>query len=82
MKSKTEDKLLFILYILTCYPLFDAIAAIFSRKKGSAYQWIHRLTKVMKIALGKGDYLPSIQPENVKAALENSSTQELKVYQK
>jgi hypothetical protein len=52
--SKIEDKLLFILYYMKCYPLQEEIAHLFGMTQGTACQWIQRLAIVLKIADNKG----------------------------
>jgi len=52
------DRLLFILFYLKTYPLQEVQAFLFNMSQGQANEWIHRLAKVLKIALADSDYLP------------------------
>jgi hypothetical protein len=56
--STMEDRLLFILFYFKTYPLQEVIAFLFGLSQSQANFWIHRLSDVMKRALGKGAYLP------------------------
>jgi hypothetical protein len=52
------DQLLFILFYLKTYPLQEVLAFLFGMSQGQANEWIHRLAKVLKRALGDLGHLP------------------------
>lgn len=52
------DQLLFILFYLKTYPLQEVLAFLFGMSQGQANEWIHRLAKVLKQALGDLGHLP------------------------
>jgi len=64
-----EDKLLFILVYLKTYPLQQMIAVLFGMSQSQANVWIHRLSEVLKRALGDGEYLPERNPAASEEAL-------------
>jgi len=53
-----KNRLLFILFYLKTYPIQEVQAFMFSMSQGQANKWIHRLAKVLQIALADLTYLP------------------------
>jgi DDE superfamily endonuclease/Helix-turn-helix of DDE superfamily endonuclease len=53
-----EDKLFFILFYLRHYPTQEVLGFLFGISQGQANQWIHRLTPIVKKALGDEKELP------------------------
>ena len=53
-----EDKLFFILFYLRHYPTQEVLGFLFGISQGQANQWIHRLTPIVKKALGEEKELP------------------------
>ena len=64
-----EDKLLFILVYLKCYPLQTVLGFLFGMSQAQANVWIHRLSEVLAKALALGGYLPERNPENLPKTL-------------
>lgn len=60
-----EDKLLFILFYCTVYPLQEVMAFLFDTSQGRVHEWIHHLSTVLKMALGKAQALPAREPHNL-----------------
>src|SRR3954454_6250202 len=54
-----EDKLFFILFYLRHYPTQEFWVFLLGISKGQANQWIHRLTPIVKKALGEEKELPA-----------------------
>jgi hypothetical protein len=54
-----EDKLFFILFYLRHYPTQEVLGFLFGISQGQANQWIHRLTPIVKKALGEEKELPA-----------------------
>ena len=52
------DKLLFILYYVKAHPFQEILAFEFNMTQGTANQWIHLLSGVLKHALEAGGHLP------------------------
>jgi hypothetical protein len=67
--STTEDKLLFILFYFKVYPLQEVIAFLFDMSQGRANAWIHKLSPVLQMALGKAPCLPERDPQNLEQVL-------------
>jgi len=65
------DRLFFILFYLKTYPLQEVIGFLFGLSQPQANFWIHRLSDVMKRALGKGAHLPERIAEKVENALKD-----------
>ena len=53
-----ESKLLFILFYFKIYPLQTVIAFFFDMSQSQANEWIHKLSKVLKITLEEQCHLP------------------------
>jgi hypothetical protein len=51
--ASMEDKLLFILFYFKVYPLQEVMAFLFDTSQGRANEWIHQLSTILKMALGK-----------------------------
>ena len=64
-----EGKLLFIQFYFKTYPLQEVIAFLFGMNQSQACEWIHRLSEVLKMALGRMGHLPERDPEKAEAAL-------------
>ncbi len=63
------QRLFFILFYLKTYPLQQVIAVLFGMSLSQTNIWIHRLSKVMKKAIGEGSYLPERDPAASEEAL-------------
>jgi hypothetical protein len=66
---ETADKLLFILYYVTVYPLQEVLAFEFGMSQGQAGHWIHILSEVLKRALASMGHLPERDPAQLGANL-------------
>lgn len=66
---KLEDKLLFILFYFKTYPLQTVLGVIFGFSQGQANEWIHRLSPILKAALGQEVCLPERDPHNLEQVL-------------
>ena len=64
-----EDKLLFILFYCQVYPLQEVMAFLFDTSQGRVNEWIHQLSAVLKMALGKAQALPEREPKNLEQTL-------------
>ena len=64
-----EDKLLFILFYVKVYPLQEVMAFFFDTSQGRVNEWIHHLSTVLKMALGKAQALPERDPKNLEHTL-------------
>src|SRR5438128_3704217 len=64
-----EDKLLFILFYFKVYPLQEVMAFLFDTSQGRVNEWIHHLSTVLKMALGKAQALPERDPKNLEHIL-------------
>jgi DDE superfamily endonuclease len=64
-----EDKLLFILFYFKVYPLQEVMAFLFETSQGRVNEWIHRLSIILKMALGKAQALPERDPKNLEQTL-------------
>jgi len=64
-----EDKLLFILFYFKVYPLQEVMAFLFDTSQGRVNEWIHQLSTVLKMALGKAQMLPERDPKNLAQTL-------------
>ncbi len=64
------DKLVFILFYFRLYPVPMAQGFFFGMGQPQANEWIHRLSPVLKAALGYDLQLPARQPQDIKAILE------------
>lgn len=53
-----EDRLLFVLFYLKTYPIQEVQAFMFGMSQGPANEWIHRLAKVLRMALDDLSCLP------------------------
>jgi len=63
------QRLFFILFYLKTYPLQQVIAVLFGMSLSQTNTWIHRLSEVLKEALGRGSYLPERNPAASEEAL-------------
>ena len=64
-----EDKLFFILFYCKVYPLQEVLALLFETSQGRVNEWIHQLSTVLKMALGKTQALPERDPHNLEQTL-------------
>ena len=64
-----EDKLLFILFYFKVYPLQEVMAFLFETSQGRINEWIHQLSTVLQMALGKAQELPERDPHNLEQTL-------------
>ncbi len=64
------DKLVFILFDFRVYPVQVAQGFFFGMGQPQANEWIHRLSPVLKAALGYDMQLPARRPQTIKAVLE------------
>jgi len=64
------DKLVFILFYFRVYPVQMAQGYLFGMGQPQANEWIHRLSALLKVALGYDLQLPARTPKDIKAALE------------
>ena len=67
--TSMEDKLLFILFYFKVYPLQEVMAFLFDTSQGRVNEWIHQLSTVLKMALGKAQALPERDPKNLEQTL-------------
>src|SRR3954447_21912057 len=65
-----EDKLFFILFYLRHYPTQEVVGFLFGISQGQASHWVHRLTPVVKEALGDRKELPGRTPEDIKEMMQ------------
>ena len=64
-----EDRLLFILFYFKIYPLQEVMAFLFETSQGRVNEWMHQLSTVLKMALGKAQALPERDPKNLEQTL-------------
>ena len=64
-----EDKLLFILFYFKVYPLQEVMAFLFDMSQGRANEWIHKLSTILKLALGDTMVLPERHPQHLEQVL-------------
>jgi hypothetical protein len=64
-----EDKLFFILFYCKVYPLQEVMAFLFETSQGRVNEWIHQLSTVLQMALGKAHALPERDPKNLEQTL-------------
>ncbi len=65
------DKLVFILFYFRQYPVQMAQGFFFGMGQPQANEWIHRLSPVLKAALGYDLQLPARRPQTIQAVLES-----------
>jgi hypothetical protein len=65
------DKLVFILFYFRLYPVQMAQGFFFGMGQPQANEWIHRLSPVLRMALGYDLQLPARRPRDIKALLES-----------
>src|SRR3954453_6672430 len=65
-----EDQLFFILSYLRHYPTQEVLGFLFGFSQGQANQWIHRLTPIVKKALGREMQLPARDAASLQEVLE------------
>lgn len=66
-----QDKLFFILFYLRHYPTQEVLGFWFGISQGQANHWIHRLTPLVKKALGEEQELPGRTAEDSKAFMQD-----------
>jgi hypothetical protein len=64
-----EDKLLFILFYFKVYPVQEVQGYVFGMGQTQAGEWIHRLTPVLKQALGYEKQLPARKTQDIAQVL-------------
>lgn len=67
-----EDKLLFIIFYFKLYPLQILIGFLFGMGQSQANEWIHKLTKILKMTLEEMRVLPERNPEKLEKNLAES----------
>lgn len=67
--AQPEDRLLFILVYFRLYPVQDLQAFLFGLSQAQAWEWIHRLTPALNMALGVTQHLPTRKPAELKHVL-------------
>ena len=67
--ASMEDKLFFILFYFKVYPLQEVMAFLFETSQGRVNEWIHQLSTVLQMALGKIQALPERDPKNLEQTL-------------
>jgi len=67
--ASIEDKLVFILIYFKVYPLQEVMASLFAMSQGRVNEWIHKLSAVLKSALGHAHCLPERDPQNLEQVL-------------
>lgn len=67
---RCEDKLFFIVFYLRHYPTQEVLGFWFGISQGQANHWIHRLTPVVKKALGEEKELPGRTAEDIKELMQ------------
>jgi len=68
---EVADKLVFILFYFRMYPVQMVQGFLFGMGQPQANAWIHRLSPVLKAALGYDLQLPARSPQDLKAVLES-----------
>lgn len=64
-----EARLLFILVYFKLYPLQETQGLLFGLSQSQANEWIHRLTPMLRSALGRKEILPERNPALLKEVL-------------
>lgn len=64
-----EDRLFFILFYLRHYPIQEVLGFLFGISQGQASHWIHRLTPLLKEALGDEGALPARSAEGAEGLM-------------
>jgi len=64
-----EMRLLFILVYFKLYPLQETQGILFGLSQSQANEWIHRLTPILRAALGRQELLPERDPDTLKEVL-------------
>jgi len=67
--AKVEDKLFFILFYFKTYPLQEVMGLLFGLSQSQVNVWIHRLSMVLRMALGTAQHLPERDVANLEAVL-------------
>lgn len=67
--SKIEDKLLFSLFYYRQYPTQEVQGFFFGMSQAQANEWVHRLSGMLKQALGHELQLPERRPARLEAVL-------------
>ena len=71
-----EDRLLFILFYLKTYPLQEVIAYSFGISQGAANILIHQFSRILKLALCEGGFVPPRLTEEMLQRLNQESPQD------
>ena len=75
--QSNEERLFFVLFYLKTYPLQEVLAHLFGLSQGAANQWVHRLSTVLKKALGEAEQLPARLSEEMLERLSQEGEQGL-----
>jgi hypothetical protein len=67
VRSRPEDKLLFILVYQKAYPLQALLGSLFDLSQSQANRWVHRLLPILVRALGRLGFLPERNPRRFSA---------------
>jgi hypothetical protein len=71
-----EDRLLFILFYLKTYPLQEVIAYSFGISQGAANILIHQFSRILKLALQEGGFIPPRLTDEMLARLNQENLQD------
>lgn len=68
--AQVREKVFFILMYYKLYPIQEAMAFFWEIHQGQVCRWIHRLTPVIQVALGRELKVPERQPQKLHAILQ------------
>ncbi len=74
-----EKRLFFILYYLKTYPLQEVMAFHFEMSQGQANDWIHRLTRIVQVALDQQGSKPERNPDQVEQTAADTPEREFAI---
>ncbi len=69
-----EDKLLFLLVYLKCYPLQTVQGVLWGMSQSRVNEWLHTLSPLLKSALQMGNHLPERVASHLAEALDDLDT--------
>lgn len=75
--TRCEDKLLFILFYLKLYPLQILIGFLFGMGQSQANEWIHKLSRVLKMTLDMMDLSPERDPQKLEEKLSENKVEDV-----
>lgn len=67
--ATTEDRLLFILFYFKFYPTQELLGFLFGLSQAQANEWVHRLSPILKQALGYEKQLPARKTTEIELVL-------------